>query len=196
MRCYVYSQSYRVSLLFSCHTVYGTVTTTSLPSLGHMGQRCRRCCGCMSVGASLDDMDRHAKADRSRMMSSVRARDTQPEIIVRSTLHRLGFRFRLHRADLPGKPDIVLPRLRKVIFVHGCFWHQHQGCSKAKRPHTNLEFWNAKLDRNIARDLGNYAGLDSQSWEWFVIWECETRQSGRLVQRLMGFLGGRAIPSE
>ena len=133
-------------------------------------------------------MDRYTKADRSRLMSSVRARDTQPEIIVRSTLHRLGFRFRLHRADLPGKPDIVLPRLGKVIFVHGCFWHQHQGCPKAKRPQTNPEFWNAKLDRNIARDLENYAGLASQSWESFVIWECETWQSARLAQRLMEFL--------
>ena len=133
-------------------------------------------------------MDRYTKADRSRLMSSVRAQDTQPEIIVRSTLHRLGFRFRLHRADLPGKPDIVLPRLGKVIFVHGCFWHQHQGCSKAKRPQTNLEFWNAKLDRNIARDLENYASLTAQSWESFVIWECETRQSARLAQRLMDFL--------
>ena len=146
----------------------------------------------MSVGASLYDMDRHAKADRSRMMSSVRARDTQPEIIVRSKLHRLGFRFRLHRADLPGKPDIVFPGLRKVIFVHGCFWHQHQGCSKAKRPRTNVDFWNAKLDRNIARDLENYTGLASQSWESFVIWECETQQSEELAQRLMGFLDGTA----
>ena len=130
------------------------------------------------------------------MMSSVRARDTQPEIIVRSTLHRLGFRFRLHRFDLPGKPDIVLPRLRKVIFVHGCFWHQHKGCSKAKRPHTNQEFWNVKLDRNIARDSENYADLASQSWGSFVIWECETRQSPRLIQRLIELLGGVATPSK
>jgi DNA mismatch endonuclease (patch repair protein) len=150
----------------------------------------------MSVGASLYDMDRYTKADRSRIMSRVRARDTQPEIIVRSTLHKMGFRFRLHRSDLPGKPDIVLPKLRKVIFVHGCFWHQHQGCSKAKRPHTNLEFWNAKLDRNVARDLENYADLTSQSWASFVIWECETRQTDRLIQRLRGFLGGAATPSD
>ena len=150
----------------------------------------------MSVGASLCDMDRYSKADRSRIMARVGARDTQPEIIVRSTLHKMGFRFRLHRSDLPGKPDIVLPKLRKVIFVHGCFWHQHQGCSKAKRPQTNPAFWNAKLDRNIARDLENYADLTSQSWESFVIWECETRHSDRLIHRLMGFLGEVAIPSE
>ena len=93
------------------------------------------------------------------MMSRVRARDTQPEIIVRSTLHRLGFRFRLQRSNLPGKPDIVLPRFRTAIFVHGCFWHQHQGCPKSKRPKTNLQFWTAKLDRNIARDSENLASL-------------------------------------
>ena len=130
------------------------------------------------------------------MMSRVKSRDTNPEIIVRSMLHRLGFRFRLQRNDLPGKPDIVLSRLRKIIFVHGCFWHQHQGCSKAQRPHTNIEFWNTKLDRNVARDLENCTGLESMSWQWLVIWECETRHSDRLVQRLLGFLREPPTPSE
>ena len=129
-------------------------------------------------------------------MSKVKSRDTQPEVIVRSTLHRLGFRFRLHRADLPGKPDIVLPRFRKVIFVNGCFWHQHQGCSRAKRPQTNVDFWNPKLDRNIARDLENNEGLASRSWESLIIWECETRQLDRLVQRLLAFLGCAWTPGE
>ena len=150
----------------------------------------------MSVSASLCDMDRYSKVDRSRIMARIGARNTQPEIIVRSTLHKMGFRFRLHRSDLPGKPDIVLPKLRKVIFVHGCFWHQHPGCSKAKRPHTNPAFWNAKLDRNIARDLENYADLTSQSWESFVVWECETRQRDRLIQRLLKFLGEVVPPDE
>lgn len=150
----------------------------------------------MSAGASLCDMDRYSKADRSRIMARIGARNTQPEIIVRSTLHKMGFRFRLHRSDLPGKPDIVLPKLRKVIFVHGCFWHQHQGCSKAKRPQTNSAFWNAKLDRNIARDLENYAALISQDWESLVIWECETRQLDPLKQRLTEFLAGVAPPPE
>ena len=140
-------------------------------------------------------MDRYTKVGRSQMMSRVRARNTQPEIIVRSTLHRLGFRFRLQRSNLPGKPDIVLPRFRTAIFVHGCFWHQHQGCPKSKRPKTNLQFWNAKLDRNIARDSENLAGLSSQSWKSIVIWECETRQPSQLVQRLSEFLGGEATPS-
>ena len=143
----------------------------------------------------LHDMERHKETHRSRIMSSVKPRDTKPELIVRSMLHGLGFRFRLYRDDLPGKPDIVLPRLRKVVFVHGCFWHQHQGCSKARRPRTNIDFWNTKLDRNIARDLENYADLESQSWRYLVIWECETSQSDRLVRRLMGFLGGSQTPS-
>ena len=150
----------------------------------------------MSVSASLCGMDRYSKVDRSRIMARVGARDTQPEIIVRSTLHKMGFRFRLHRSDLPGKPDIVLPRLRKVIFLHGCFWHQHPGRPKAKRPQTNSAFWNAKLDRNITRDLENYADLGSQSWESLVIWECETRQTDRLIQRLKGFLSVEATPSD
>ena len=135
-------------------------------------------------------MEEHKETLRSRMMSSVKPRDTKPELIVRSTLHGLGFRFRLHRDDLPGRPDIVLPRFGKVIFVHGCFWHQHQQCSRAQRPHTNRGFWNKKLDRNIARDLENYADLESQSWRYLVIWECETRQSERLARRLMQFLEG------
>ena len=143
----------------------------------------------------LHDMERQKEALRSRMMSRVKPRDTKPELIVRSMLHRLGFRFRLHRYDLPGKPDIVLPRLRKVILVHGCFWHQHQGCPKSQRPRTNIAFWNTKLDRNIARDLENYADLESQSWRCLVIWECETSQSERLVQRLIGFLGESQDPS-
>lgn len=140
-------------------------------------------------------MERHKATLRSRMMSSVKPRDTKPELIVRSTLHGLGFRFRLHRSDLPGRPDIVLPRLRKVIFVHGCFWHQHQGCSKAQRPHTNLAFWNKKLNRNIARDLENYADIESQNWRYLVIWECETRQPERLARRLMGFLSESQSPT-
>ena len=130
------------------------------------------------------------------MMSRVRTRDTQPSIIVRSTLHRLGFRFRLQTSDLPGKPDIVLPRFRTAIFVHGCFWHQHQGCPKSKRPKTNLEFWNAKLDRNITRDSENYANLSSQYWKSLVIRECETCQFSQLVQRLSEFLGGVATPTK
>ena len=121
-------------------------------------------------------------------MSRVRARNTLPELTVRSALHGMGFRFRLHSRDLPGKPDIVLPRYRKVIYVHGCFWHQHRGCLKAKRPRTNEEFWNEKLDRNIARDQENYHDLVLRDWECLVIWECQTLDSNDLVERLRSFL--------
>lgn len=133
-------------------------------------------------------MDRYTKQKRSQVMSKVRSRDTQPEIVVRATLHRLGFRFRLHRAGLPGKPDIVLPKHRKVIFVNGCFWHQHDGCPRAKRPQTNVHYWNAKLDRNVARDLENYEILASRGWASIVIWECETSRSVGLTDRLLGLL--------
>ena len=140
-------------------------------------------------------MNRDTNVGRSRMMSRVRTRDTHPEMVVRSLLHGLGFRFRLHESNLPGRPDIVLPRFRTAIFVHGCFWHQHQGCPKSKRPRTNVEFWNAKLDRNIARDSENLASLSSQSWRSLVIWECETRHSSQLAERLLEFLGRFATHS-
>src|SRR5262245_34234702 len=96
--------------------------------------------------------DRFTAEQRSRNMSRVRGRDTQPEIIVRKLLHRLGYRFRLHRKGLPGKPDIVLPKYRTAIFVHGCFWHGHPGCRRSARPTTNVEFWNRKIDGNVERD--------------------------------------------
>ncbi len=121
-------------------------------------------------------------------MSRVRARNTLPELTVRSALHGMGFRFRLHSRDLPGKPDIVLPRYHKVIYVHGCFWHQHKGCLKAKRPRTNQDFWNAKLDRNIARDQENYRDLCLRDWECLIVWECQTLDSNDLVERLRSFL--------
>lgn len=107
------------------------------------------------------------------MMASVRNKNTKPELTVRSFLHEHGFRFRLHRKDLPGHPDIVLPKYRHVIFVHGCFWHQHPGCSKAKRPNTNCEFWNKKLDANIQRDRTNFQALIKAGWTISTVWECE-----------------------
>lgn len=116
-------------------------------------------------------MDRLTKEQRSRTMSAVRGKDTKPEKKVRSTLHRNGFRFSLHRKDLPGKPDLVLPKYRTVIFVHGCFWHGHD-CPRGKRPATRQEFWNEKLEKNKLRDVRNRGALEDLNWRVFVIWEC------------------------
>lgn len=127
-------------------------------------------------------------AQRSWMMSKVRDRDTAPELAVRSMVHAMGFRFRLHRRDLPGTPDLVLPRHEKVILVNGCFWHQHPGCAKAKRPASRREFWNEKLDANIERDRRNVEKLESLGWEVLVIWECETDDPGTLLAKLEDYL--------
>lgn len=128
--------------------------------------------------------------ERSRVMGCVKGRDTSPEIIVRSLLHRLGYRFRLHRKELPGKPDVVLPRYRTVIFVNGCFWHQHPGCEKAARPATNTEYWNRKLDANQARDSRNQAELERLGWRVAIVWECETKDLSALANRLCALLSG------
>jgi DNA mismatch endonuclease (patch repair protein) len=122
-------------------------------------------------------------------MSQVKGRDTKPEKVVRSLLHRLGYRFRLHRKDLPGKPDIVLPKHRKVIFVHGCFWHGHTGCKRSARPTDNAEFWNIKIDGNIKRDIDNLAKMQSAGWDALVIWQCETKKEADLIEKLQSFLG-------
>lgn len=126
--------------------------------------------------------------NRSEMMSKVRGRNTTPERLVRSVLHCAGLRFRLHRTDLPGSPDIVLPRYRTAIFVNGCFWHQHSGCRRAVRPVTNQEFWNRKLDRNIVRDAVAVRNLEAMGWRVLVIWECELKNrewEHRLVQEIV-----------
>lgn len=128
-------------------------------------------------------MDHYPKNKRSELMSRVRSKDTKPERIVRSLLHQAGYRFRLHRNDLPGKPDIVLPKYHTVVFVHGCFWHGHK-CPKGARPVTNTQFWEAKLDRNIKRDARNTLLLKSAGWKVIVIWECETKKTESLKKTL------------
>jgi len=125
---------------------------------------------------------------RSWIMSRVKGRDTKPEILVRSFIFRMGFRFRLHRRDLPGTPDIVLPRHRKVIFVHGCFWHGHKSCSRSKRPSTNVRFWNKKLNGNIKRDKRYRRELRQMGWKSLIVWQCETKSSERLLWKLKRFL--------
>ncbi|MDT5293498.1 MAG: mismatch endonuclease, patch repair protein [Acidobacteriota bacterium] len=132
--------------------------------------------------------DTFTPEQRSRLMARVKGRDTKPERIVRSLLHRLGYRFRLHRKDLPGKPDIVLPKHGKVVYVHGCFWHGHPACPRAARPTSNVEFWNTKLDGNIARDTAAQKALVKLGWRYLVVWQCETRDPRELTRKLVNFL--------
>lgn len=128
--------------------------------------------------------DVFTKQMRSAIMARVKGADTKPEHAVRSTLHRMGYRFRLHRADLPGKPDIVLPKLRTAVFVHGCFWHGHAGCEHAARPTSNTAYWNKKLDRNTVRDRANARALRLLGWKPVVVWECLARDPLRLCKSL------------
>lgn len=116
-----------------------------------------------------------SRETRSRMMSGIHGKDTKPEIFVRKALFASGFRFRLHRRELPGIPDIVLPGKKVAIFVHGCFWHLHEGCKNAKLPSTRPEFWRDKLGRNAARDKKNVEALLNLGWRVLVVWECATR---------------------
>ncbi|MDQ2136622.1 very short patch repair endonuclease [Alcaligenaceae bacterium B3P038] len=138
-------------------------------------------------------MDTVSKNTRSRMMSRIRGKNTQPEKAVRRISHALGFRFRLHRKDLPGKPDLVFPRLRKAIFVNGCFWHQHKNCKFAYTPKSNVEFWNQKFEKNLSRDALNVEALEKLGWIVLVVWECETRDSIQLYKILRTFLTSPAL---
>lgn len=135
-------------------------------------------------------MEAPVDAARSKIMRAVRRADTKPELAVRKELHRLGFRFRLHRKDLPGTPDIVLPRHLVAIFVHGCFWHRHTGCSKATTPRTRADFWGQKFAANIARDEKNEAALSEKGWRVVTIWECEIKDGRALQGRLAREIGG------
>lgn len=133
-------------------------------------------------------MDHLDPEHRSENMRRVRGKDTRPELTVRRALHALGRRFRLHRRDLPGKPDIVLAKDRLAIFVHGCFWHRHDDCPRASTPSTRKEFWMAKFERTVVRDAELAAALRAAGWRPEVIWECETRDSERLNERLRRIL--------
>lgn len=133
--------------------------------------------------------DRISSEHRSWNMSRIRQADTQPELTVRHLLHGMGYRYRLHRRDLPGSPDIVFPGRRKVIFVHGCFWHRHPDCPKAYTPKTRTDFWQTKFDRNVVRDARVESDLRSSGWDVMVVWECETKDSDRLRLQLTAWLG-------
>lgn len=121
-------------------------------------------------------------------MGRIRSKDTQPELAVRKLLHRMGYRFRLHRKDLPGRPDIVLPRHRKIILIHGCFWHGHEHCKLASKPKTNGEYWSEKILRNKDRDKRNLVALQLQGWKVLELWECDVRKMEGIEEMLHAFL--------
>jgi DNA mismatch endonuclease (patch repair protein) len=135
-------------------------------------------------------MDKVDKETRSKNMAAVRSADTKPELLVRSALHKLGFRFRIHYKGLPGKPDVVFPSRKIALFVHGCFWHHHN-CRKGRlMPVSNAEFWRKKIERNVERDKQVKDMLQEKSWRTIVVWECQTRRkdwADRLIKKIKSF---------
>jgi DNA mismatch endonuclease, patch repair protein len=138
-------------------------------------------------------VDVHSPEQRSRNMSAIRGKDTKPEMIVRSVSHALGFRYRLHRRDLPGVPDLVFPRLRKIVNVHGCFWHMHSCRYGSVIPKTNAEFWQNKRRGNVTRDRKVSKCLRALGWNVLIIWECETKDVRVLGRRLESFLKSTGV---
>lgn len=133
-------------------------------------------------------MDIVSSEKRSRMMAGIKGKDTKPELVVRKLVHGMGFRYRLHRKDLPGSPDLVFPRLKKVIFVHGCFWHRHPGCRFAYTPKSNTRFWLDKLEGNARRDALVLTALDALGWKVLIVWECEVSDLPALTRKVSLFL--------
>lgn len=140
-------------------------------------------------------LDTLTASQRSERMSRVRSKDTKPEIRVRRLVHGLGYRYRLHAKDLPGRPDLVFRVRRKVIFVHGCFWHRHEGCARNRLPKSpeRRAFWRTKLNANALRDRKHEAGLRDMGWQVLVVWECETNDLDALAGRIKVFLGYRRV---
>ena len=136
-------------------------------------------------------MDNLTVAERSERMARISSKDTKPELIVRSIVHRLGYRFRLHRKELAGSPDLVFPSIKKAIFVHGCFWHAHEACNVANRPKSRRTYWDEKFARNKLRDKMNEARLIDAGWQVETIWECETKSPELVSKRVVRFLGRR-----
>ncbi|MDE0356993.1 MAG: DNA mismatch endonuclease Vsr [Gammaproteobacteria bacterium] len=137
-------------------------------------------------------LDPLTAGQRSALMSRVRSKDTKPEMRVRRLVHGMGYRYRLHAKELPGRPDLVFRPRRKVIFVHGCFWHRHDGCRRATTPNTRTSYWEDKFRKNVARDRRNLLDLAELGWDAIVVWECETRDLERLAPQLARFLDGNA----
>ncbi|WP_375599071.1 very short patch repair endonuclease [Devosia sp. Naph2] len=147
------------------------------------------------------EADEHVvSAERSRVMRAVRGKNTRPEIKVRKLLHRMGLRFRLHDRHLPGKPDIVLRKHRTIVFVHGCFWHRHEGCKLTRTPKSRVQFWTDKFRTNVRRDAMNVEALKEAGWNVIVVWECEAKDLAALEQRFLVALhdsaAGRRPPVE
>ncbi|MFZ5883140.1 MAG: very short patch repair endonuclease [Chloroflexota bacterium] len=134
--------------------------------------------------------------ERSKRMSRIRAKDMRPEMLVRRLVHGMGYRYRLHVSNLPGKPDLVFPGRKKIIFVHGCFWHRHEGCSLARLPKTRLDFWLPKLESNRQRDKRVLEQLQALGWDVLVVWECELKAHARLMEKLRNFLEGTGENNE
>lgn len=137
-------------------------------------------------------MDKISPERRSANMGRIRSKNTSPEIVLRRLIHGLGYRFRLHRRDLPGKPDIVFPSRRKIILMHGCFWHQHSACPEGRIPGSRPEYWVEKLKRNQVRDEANRTLLEQQGWKIFVVWECELKDAAAVTKAVKKFLGSTA----
>lgn len=133
---------------------------------------------------------------RSALMARIGPKNSKPEMVVRRLLYALGFRFRLHAKDLPGRPDIVFRSKKKAIFVHGCFWHRHPGCKKTTMPKTRVGFWTEKFERNVARDRLKETALRKMGWQVFVVWECETKSVETLSAKLASALAGEAYPEK
>ncbi len=136
--------------------------------------------------------DKLTKERRSQNMAAIRSMGMKPEMAVRSLVHRLGFRFRLHRKDLPGVPDLVFPAMKKVIFVHGCFWHQHDACREGRLPKSRQDYWVPKLTRNVERDAQHTAALKKNGWRVLTLWECQVENDSRLPQTILKFLRSKS----
>lgn len=134
-------------------------------------------------------MDTLSRAERSHRMSLVRSKNTKPELVVRRVVSRLGYHYRLHQKKLPGNPDMVFSHLRRVIFVHGCFWHRHAACKGDRTPKSRLDFWVNKLQKNRERDLRNLRKLNRIGWRYIVVWECQIKNLDKLARRIERFLG-------
>jgi DNA mismatch endonuclease, patch repair protein len=132
--------------------------------------------------------DHLSPSQRSRVMARIHGRNTQPELAIRSIVHRMGYRYRLHVRALPGCPDLVFPKYKAAMFVHGCFWHQHRNCPRARKPRSNIAFWSRKLSKNALRDRRHLKALQELGWKTLVIWQCEIKNFEKVAKTVRRFL--------